>query len=415
MTQVSQPLMALVAAIASGLLIGLERGWSQRDLGTGRRVAGFRTFGLIGLAGGLSGLGPDLLAAAVAMGVGATLTVGYALAARDDRLSATTTVAGMLTFAIGVAAVRLSPTVALATAAGTFIILSARHSMHALLKGLSAAEIEGVARFVLVALVILPLLPDADYGPYGAWNPRRIWMVVVFVAALSFGGYVAIRKFGSERGIMVMALTGAIVSSTAITAELARRLRTEAKSRGALTAGIAIASIVMFVRVQLLALVLVPRALPSLALAMAPATIVALLLALIAWRRQRSGSSAPVRIGNPFDFAPALLLAGMVALLSLIARWALDRFGSGGIAVVLGLTGFMDVDAAVLTLAALPDRTLDGRTAGLVLAIPVLANTAIKGIVTLVLAPGRIGLMASLPLFASLAASAAGLAVYWIG
>jgi uncharacterized membrane protein (DUF4010 family) len=410
--QLPPQFVGLIAATAAGLLIGLERGWRQRAQDAGTRVAGFRTFGLIGLIGGIAGLASDPVAAALGLGVAATLAVGYWKSAREDALSATTTIAGVLTFGIGLAALRLSPGIALAAAAGSYIILSARHSMHALLRGLTEAEIEGVARFALVALVILPLLPDAAYGPYDAWNPRRIWMVVVLVTGLSFAGYVAARRFGADRGILIVALTGSLVSSTAVTADLARRLRKEPESRRALTAGIALASIVMFVRVQILVLVLIPRALPTLALAMAPATMVAGALAFLAWRRQRAEPAPPVPLGNPFDFGPALLLAAMVAILSLVARWALERFGGEGLAVVLGLTGLMDVDAAVLTLAGLPQAALDNATAGIVLAVPVLANTAIKGIIAVVIARGRDGIRASLPLFASLAASAAGLLIY---
>jgi uncharacterized membrane protein (DUF4010 family) len=410
--QLPPQFVGLIAATAAGLLIGLERGWRQRAQDAGTRVAGFRTFGLIGLIGGIAGLASDPVAAALGLGVAATLAVGYWKSAREDALSATTTIAGVLTFGIGFAALRLSPGIALAAAAGSYIILSARRSMHALLRGLTEAEIEGVARFALVALVILPLLPDAAYGPYDAWNPRRIWMVVVLVTGLSFAGYVAARRFGADRGILIVALTGSLVSSTAVTADLARRLRKEPESRRALTAGIALASIVMFVRVQILVLVLIPRALPTLALAMAPATMVAGALAFLAWRRQRAEPAPPVPLGNPFDFGPALLLAAMVAILSLVARWALERFGGEGLAVVLGLTGLMDVDAAVLTLAGLPQAALDNATAGIVLAVPVLANTAIKGIIAVVIARGRDGIRASLPLFASLAASAAGLLLY---
>lgn len=410
---VAQPLPALLAALASGLLIGMERGWVQRGQADGTRVAGFRTFGLLGLAGGVAGLLPDLAAAALALGGVLVIAAGYVRTADRNAVSATTAVAGILTLAIGVAAVRISSTVALACAAMGFFLLSSRHSLHRLLKGLTAAEVEGVARFLIVALVILPILPDADLGPYGAWNPRKIWMVVVLVAALSFAGYVAARRFGSERGILAVAFTGAIVSSTAVTAEYARRLAKEPEAKGPLAAGIAIASIVMFVRVQVLTLILVPRALPTLALSMAPATAVSALLAFLMWRRQRGEKGPAVKLGNPFDFGPALLLAGSVAVLTLIARWALDRFGDSGIAVVLGLTGLMDVDAAVITLSNLPQPMVADAAAGVILAVPVLANTAIKGGIS-ILFGGRHGLAASLPLFAAMLASLAGMAAWWL-
>ncbi len=411
-TALSAPITGLLAALAAGLLIGLERGWSQRAQEAGHRVAGFRTFGLIGFSGGLAALLPDIMAAIIALGVTGTMLIGFRAKVSDERFSATTTIAALMTFAIGFAAMRVSPVIALACAAGAFMLLSARQSLHGLLRILTAKEIEAVARFALVALVVLPLLPDTAYGPYDAWNPHKIWMVVVMVAGFSFAGYVLARKFGSSRGILMMAATGAIVSSTAVTAYYARRLAAEPQLRGVLTAGIAIASIVMFVRVLILTAVLVPRALPTLSLLLAPALIVAALLALIAWRRGTPDGSTELKLGNPFDFGPALLLAAFVAFFSLAARWALDVYGDQGIAIVLGLTGLMDVDAAILTLAGMPNAALDNATAGFVLAAPVLANTAVKAVLALTIARGRNGILAAAPLFASLIASLAGIALY---
>jgi uncharacterized membrane protein (DUF4010 family) len=405
-----QPYLGLIAALAAGLLVGMERGYAQRDLGEGRRAAGFRTFGLIGLAGGLSALAPDIVAAVMALGVIAAVVAGYVMGARQDSLSATTSIAGVLTFGIGVAAVRLSPGVALAAAAAAFVILRSRQSMHGMLRGLNEAELEAVARFVMVALVAMPFLPDVQMGPFNALNPRRIWMVVVFVLGLSFVGYAVARRYGSNRGILFVALTGALVSSTAVTADYARRLRNEPDTRGPLTAGIALASIVMFVRVQLLAAVLVPSALRTLALAMAPATLVAALGALVAWRGGKHASDSQVVLANPLGFGPAFLLAGLVAILSLVANWALASFGNSGIAIVLGITGMSDVDAAVLTMAGLPAGALDARMAGLILAIPILANTAIKAGMATVIAWGHGGTRAAMPLYLSLLASGAALA-----
>jgi uncharacterized membrane protein (DUF4010 family) len=156
--------------------------------------------------------------------------------------------------------------------------------------------------------------------------------------------------------------------------------------------------------VQVLALVLVPRAVPSLALAMAPATLVGSCFALAAWRERRTMPGS-VPLANPLSFGPALMLAGLVAILSLAARWALSTFGSNGIAVVLALTGMSDVDAAVITLSGLPATLLDDRMAGIVLAIPILANTAVKAVMTIVIAGRADGWKASFPLWSALLAS----------
>lgn len=399
---------ALAAATLAGLIVGVERGWSQRLRPAGTRVAGVRTFGLLGFVGGLAGCLPDGVAAALVLGAGLLLVVGYRSEADAPGRSATTAVAGVLTLALGMVAVRVGPTLALGGAAAVFALLASRPVLHRALVGLSAIEIEAAARFLLIALLALPLLPDRAYGPFDAWNPHRIWLVVVIVAGLSFAGYAAARRWGTRRGLLLVAATGAIVSSTAVTADYARRLRSEPEAQGALVAGIAIASIVMFLRVQVLTLVLVPRVLPSLALALAPATLVAAVFALSAWCHQAATAGGEVKLGNPLDFRPALVLAAMVALFSLIARWALARYGSTGMGAVLALTGMMDVDAAVMTLAGLAPGTLGDDRAGLLLAGPVLANTLVKAVMAMGIAPGRAGVRAATPLLAALAASGAG-------
>ncbi len=417
MSFIDPSLRALAAALAVGLLIGLERGWRQREAADGARVSGFRTFGLLGLAGGLAGLAPPAIAAIVAFAAMASLVVGYRAAlGRQASLSATTTIVGIITFALGYLAARGMIGVAFAAAAVAVALLASRERLHGMLKGMSEHEVESIARFAIVALVILPLLPDAGYGPYGAWNPHRIWMVVVVVLGLSFAGYVAARRLGPERGVLVTALTGALVSSTAVTLTYARKLRAQEGADGALVAGIALASTVMLVRVQVLTAMLAPFASASLALAMVPALVVAVAMALLALRRRDGATAGEVKLGNPFDFAPALLLAAIVAVLAVVARWAQARWGHEGIAVLLGITGLMDVDAAVLTLAGLPRGTIDGWTAGVVLSVPILANTLVKGVMALTVAGGRAGVRASAPLFAAVAASVAGiLAVNWLG
>ncbi|WP_157218359.1 MgtC/SapB family protein [Flavisphingomonas formosensis] len=405
--------LRLIAAAAAGLLVGLERGWTQRNVGEGRRIAGFRTFGLFGLGGGLCALVPDLVGAVLLLSAGLILAIGYARDSAPKRRSATSSIAAILTLAAGFLAVRVSPMVGLASAATIFVLLSTRQSMHALLKGLSEEEMKGVARFALVAFIVLPFLPNSNLGPFGAWNPQRIWLVVVFVIGLSFVGYVANRRLGSQKGTLLLAFTGAIVSSTAVTADLARRLRTEPDMRGTLTAGIAIASLVMFLRVQLLVLIFLPRAFPSTAAALAPACGIAAGYALLAYRRAADKESG-LPIANPLGFGPAFLLAAMVAVLSLLSRWALATFGSKAMAIMLSLTGMSDVDATILTIAGLPESALDDRMAGATIISAVLANTAVKAAMTIAIGWRNGGWRAARPLLLALLSACVASSIWWL-
>ncbi len=406
----------VAAALAIGLLIGLERGWSLRDEVEGGRVAGFRTFGLLGLIGGLAGMIGELINPGVAVvllaGVVAILLWGYVRSVdADGRLSATTAIAAIVTVGLGLLATTGYLKVAAASAAAMALLLSMRRELHRWLKGLGEAEIRASIRFAVIAIAVLPLLPDRAYGPYEAWNPRSIWFVVVLITGFSFAGYIAARRVGPERGTIATAAIGAIVSSTAVTASLARSLRTGG-SHAAVNAGIAVASAVMFIRVLILTAVLAPFALRGLALVIGPAAALALLAGAGSLVRARRAHDSAVTVGNPFELLPALGFAAMVAALALLTRWAEVRFGDIGIAGVLAITGAFDVDAAIVTLGGLGPKALPPHTAGLVLAIPILLNTGFKAAIVPVLG-GRQGWLAAAPLLASLTAGGAALILFW--
>jgi uncharacterized membrane protein (DUF4010 family) len=411
-----RPFYGVGLAFALGLLIGVERGWTHRAEPPGSRVAGIRTFSLLGLAGGMAGvitaqvspvIGAALLAAAAA-----ALLIGYAHAAGRGELSATTTVVGVMTLGLGVLAAMGHMVMASAIAAVATLVLVQRRRLHDWIGGLSEAEVLAIARFALVALAILPLLPDGRFGPLGAWNPRQIWMVVVLVSGLSLAAYAASRRLGASRGLLATAAAGAIVSSTAVTAALAARLRKGGGGEAGIVAGVALASAIMFARVMILVALLAPFALPALAMVAGPAGLVSAAFVVHAWRGRGADAEAEAPAArNPFDLGPALLLAALVMAMSLAGRWALGAFGDAGLAAVLGVSGMVDVDAAIITMSALPKGALAPLAAGFVLAAPILTNTLVKAGLAFAIARGRAGRRAAAPLLISVAAGLAGVAL----
>jgi uncharacterized membrane protein (DUF4010 family) len=399
----------LALSLAIGLLIGIERGWSARVEAPGRRVAGLRTFGLLGLLGGLLGtigLHVHPIASFVVLaGAVAAVVAGYVNDMRvNGRVSATSTVAALLTLCLGLIATNGYPRLAMAAAAAATLLLSLRSRLHAWLARLDERDVLATARFAIIAAAILPLLPDRRFGPYEAWNPRELWLVVVLVTGFSFAGYVAARRFGPARGTLATAAIGGMYSSTAVTAALSRRLADPAEPREALASGVALASAMMLLRVLVLTALLASSAAPTLAMLVGPAALVA--VAIGAWQvRQSIGTpaAAPPVLGrgNPFELLPALGFALIVAVLALATRWAAARFGDGGIAALIAITGTFDVDAAIVTLGGLPEGMLAPEVAGLVLAGPVLLNTLFKAGIALALAGPRRGWPAALPLLAA--------------
>jgi uncharacterized membrane protein (DUF4010 family) len=291
------------------------------------------------------------------------------------------------------------------------LVLALREELHGFVRKLDEADVKALARFAVIALGVLPFLPNEAMGPYGAWNPWKLWWVVVLVTGFSFAGYIANRIFGERHGTIATALIGGAYSSTAVTQSLAQRLG-QMERGGAEPAGIALASAVMYLRVIVLVALLAMQVLWPLVIVVTPALIVAWLAGWWLYRRapRTEGPSPP---GNPIALAPALGFLLFVAAAAVIARWAEGRFGEQGIAVLLLIMGSMDVDAAIVTAGGLPPTAITSELAALALGGTILANMSVKLGVTLAYARGK-GMSAALALGASMVALAVSLAVGWM-
>ncbi|MBD3728653.1 MAG: MgtC/SapB family protein [Sphingomonadales bacterium] len=398
----------IALGLALGTLVGIERGWSLRRRADGTRFAGIRTFALMGLAGGLAGAlyrhaqGP----AVVLLGAAALLVVvGYARTSRiSDALSGTSGMVALMTLASGFLAGSGERMLATIIAVVMVVILTMRAQLHRWVAHLSEQELHSIARFALIAMVVLPLLPDAGYGPYDAWNPRQLWLVVVMVSGFSFTGYFAAKWLGAARANLATAATGAMVSSTAVTASMATLMRDGEDEPDNLAGAICLASVVMFLREIILIAVLAPFALLSFVTLVTPAALVS--AACAAWflraaRRERPAEPRELVLRNPFDLKWALLLTAMVMGLTLLARWALATWGDQGVALVLAISGTVDVDSAIITMGGLPRGALDPALGGLVIAIPSVLNTLFKAGVAVSIAGWRLGRLGALPLVAT--------------
>ena len=403
--------MSIATALACGLLIGIERGWKLREQKAGSRVAGVRTFSMLGLGSGIAGLvgqlGHPIVAGAIAVGAVATVVIAYSRELRNHHDS-TSAVAAIVTIAIGFLAGSGEPSLAIACAAVAVAILALRTELHGFVERLDEQDVKALARYAVIAGAVLPFLPNGHYGPFGAWNPQKLWLVVVLVTGFSFLGYVANRIFGERNGTIATALIGGAYSSTAVTQSLAQRLGRE-EHGGAEPAGIALATAVMYLRVTLLVGILATRALVPFAILIFPAFVVS---AIGGWwlYRKAPTSAAPIPPGNPIAILPALGFLAFVAIAAVAARWAQGHFGESGLAGLLLITGTMDVDTAIITLGGLDPKAIGASLAALGLAGAVFANMSVKFGITLVYARSK-GISAALALGASMVALAISIAI----
>lgn len=406
--------LSVATALASGLLIGIERGWKLKDQKPGTRVAGVRTFSMLGLGSGIAGLigslGHVLVAAAIVIAMVAILVIAYSRALEDHH-DATSAVAAVGTVAIGFLAGIGNPALAIACAAIGVAFLALREELHGLVERLDADDVKALARYAVIACAVLPFLPNGHYGPLGAWNPQRLWLVVILVTGFSFLGYVANRVFGERHGTIATALIGGAYSSTAVTQSLSQRLGSEQRA-GAEAAGIALASAVMYLRVLLLIAILATRVLVPFAIIILPALIVAWGAGIWLYlKAPKCDASAPP--GNPIALLPALGFVLFVAFAAVAAKWAAGRFGEQGIAVLLLIVGSTDVDTAIITLGGLQPAAITPLLAAMAIAGTIIANMAVKIGITLVYARRR-GVSASIAMASSVIVLAATIAVAWI-
>ena len=261
----SQVASELAVAGLAGLAVGIEREWSGHAAGPAARFAGARTMLLLGLLGGVAGWligGGLLVAGALLLAAGSALTVAaYVMAARagGESIEGTTEVAALLVLALGAVSGLGFPLLTSAVASVMVLALVEKTRIHGAVKQLGERELAAALQFAVLALVILPLLPEGPYGPFDSIRPRALWAVVLLFSGLNFAGYLARRAVGTTRGYGLTGLIGGLVSSTLVTLQFARRSREEPAAGLALGLGVVGACTVLVVRVGLVGTALNPR------------------------------------------------------------------------------------------------------------------------------------------------------------
>jgi uncharacterized membrane protein (DUF4010 family) len=409
----------LGVALAIGLLIGVERGWKEREVREGRRIAGVRTYGLMGLLGGSMALIAErlgVLSLALAfVGLAGVLTAAYVVnLERDDDAGITSLVAGLLTFAFGALAALGEVALAAASAVVTTLLLGLKPVLHRWVSALEGKELRAGLKLLLISVVLLPILPDRGYGPWQALNPYEIWWMVVLIAGISFAGYFAIKLAGARKGAVLAGLWGGFASSTALTLHFSRIARHGPDATPVLATGILLACGTMYPRVLLIAGLINPQVLKLL---WVPAAVMAAPVygtALYYWSStagsEHDTKTAPVE--NPLELKAALSFGGLLAVVMLLGEALKTWLGDAGVLMLAGASGVADVDAITLSLARMSrgDLPLGIAVTGMVIAAA--ANNLVKSAMAGGIGGRQLGLRVGVPL---LAASGGGvLSAWWL-
>jgi uncharacterized membrane protein (DUF4010 family) len=374
----------LSVALLVGLLIGLDReraeARKQRDL-----FAGIRTFPLIALAGAvpasrMTSWGAVPLIASFSA-LAALTVVAYHRSTRTGYIGATTEMAALVTFFLGALAGSGYELLAGGGGIAVALLLNAKPRLEGFSRALSQQEVDAALELGVISCIVLPLLPNEGLGPWHAWNPFEIWLVVVSVSALSFGGFVAMRLFGSARGLLISGVVGALVSSTAVTVAMAGRSRERPAEARIAAAAATLASVVMCWRVLAFAagaggIALFPGLLPSIVLMSITGLIVSYWLSH--GGVSRTTPAEPATLESPFSLKQAVVFGLIYSLVLVVMPAARAYIGTAGTYVVAALSSLLDVDAITIAISRNVDGSLTLRDATASVLLAVIVNTLFK-------------------------------------
>lgn len=371
---------AFAVSLGIGLLIGLER---ERKPDA---KAGLRTFALTALFGCLAALlgeksGSGWILAVGLLMLATMMIVAIARDPQDDGDPGTTSVVAlMVCYGLGALVWHGHATLAVMLAITTTVLLYFKAQLQDVSRSLTHKDLISILQFAVLSLVVLPILPDRDFGPYQALNPYQIWWMVVLISGLSLAGYAALRIVGNRHGAPLLGFFGGLVSSTATTMIFARNARADASQTATATLVILIANLVVAVRLGVVALVLAPTLFAPLAIVLGGGLLLGLVVVLFRWRSLAAAGDLPMPdVKNPTEIRTALSFGLLYGIVLLAAAWLQDIAGSQGLYLVALASGLTDVDAITLsTLRLFNQETLVATPAVIAIALAVLSNLIFK-------------------------------------
>ncbi len=417
------PVVARISIAAlSGLAVGFEREWSGHASGPLARFAGLRTFLLLGILGGAAGwmaeTGSQLIAAVLVAGAAALAVAAYVAASRAGgrAIDGTTEVAALVVVALGVLAGLGFLELSSGATAVIVLALSEKDRLRTVVARIGSDELHAALQFAVLALVVLPLLPDGTYGPLGGIRPRSLWTVVLVFTGLNFIGYLARRAVGVERGYGVTGMLGGLISSTVVTFQFSRLSRQDPGMGSGLAIGVVGATTVLIPRLLVVSTVLNA----SVAFALLPLLLPPLLLGIglgifAFYRRWEPPEPRPPEheVRSPLRLWSAIQMAAAFQVTLMAISLVREYMGSSGVLASAALLGFTDMDALTLSMNRLGESADLVQLAARAIAIGVISNGVLKFALALTMGTQEYRRLATIGLALMTLASAGALWLFW--
>ena len=376
-------LIRLLVTCGIGLLLGLEREYSAL-LKKEAVFAGIRTFVLLALTGFTGAALHFLMApwvfAVIFLSVMGLTGISYWITSKKGDIGATSELAGLLAMVLGAITFMGLIELSLMITVIVLVLLSTKMQLMKVIGKITQEEIYALVRFVVVALLIFPFLPDENYGPYNAINPREIGLVIILTSGIGFLGYVLMRIFGTDKGTLITGIIGGVVSSTMVTWIFARKSKEQTTLSALFTAAILAASTVMVMRVFLWVILFNKALLPGLLLPLGLLFLTAVGGTIFFYKRNGKNNSKKesMPLGKPLDLFQAFVFGILYIGIVLVIHYANEYFGEEGIFVTSGIAGTSDVDAITISISKMSKSTIEAHIAVNAILIATTCNTIAK-------------------------------------
>ncbi len=397
MIEYAELIRLFLFALLIGVFIGFEREYAKRKFER-HTIGGFRTFILISIFGALSGYFSVYFNSLLFFFIPFTIisllilmSYYYMIKSTKD-LHTTTGICAFLVFILSAIVFYGFDKFAVALSILIAVLLASRHYLHNFIRKVTKKELNDTLKFAIVTLVILPFLPNKAYGPLEVLNPYHIWLMVVFISAISFIGYILVKILGAKKGISITGLVGGLVSSTAVTLAFSGKSKKSSKDlTSAFALAIIIASTIMFVRILFEIFVVNPNLLGTLVIPMGLMTLTGALFSYYFYRTKKREKTEKLDLKSPFTLGPALKFGLFFAFILLLSKSAQVYLGTKGIYLTSIFSGLADVDAITLSMAKLASNgVITEKVAASAITMAAMSNTVVKGGIVYFLGSGAL-------------------------
>jgi uncharacterized membrane protein (DUF4010 family) len=409
--ELAVPLEAFATALGIGLLVGMER--ERRP----DSAAGLRTFALVAMLGCLFALltektgGPWMLVVGLLVISVAMVASNFSAQQEEKFRGFTSEAAIIITYGLGAAVWFGYATLAVMLAIATTVLLYFKAELRHISEKMTPKDINSILQFAVLSLVILPILPSQDYGPYNALNPRQIWWMVVLISGLALSGYLALRIVGARHGAALLGIFGGLASSTATTMMFSRHARELGHLVRMAAIVILIANVMVMIRLGLVSSVVAPALITQIAIVFACGIVPGVVMSLYGWKILNAAGELPMpEVKNPTELRTAISFGLLYAVVLLASAWLQDIAGNKGLYIVALASGLTDADASVLsTLRMFNLEKISSGEAVIAVTLALMANLAFKIGLVITIGGGKLARHALPGLFAIGAGLATGL------